>query len=84
MRSTIEMLETTDFPAIRRMELQTLQVNSGYRCNLSCLHCHVAAGPHRTEMMSEELIDLVIEVVKKNNIQTLRLNRGCTRNASSI
>ena len=42
----------TDFPPIRRRKLETLQVNLGYRCNQSCTHCHVAAGPNRTEQMS--------------------------------
>lgn len=76
MKSTIEMLEVTDFPFIQREQLLTLQVNLGYRCNLSCVHCHVAAGPHRTEMMSEELVELVIEVLKKKNIQSLDLTGG--------
>ena len=40
------------FPAIRRGRLDTLQVNVGYRCNQSCVHCHVGASPHRTEEMS--------------------------------
>ncbi len=76
MKSTIELLEVTDFPFIQREQLLTLQVNLGYRCNLSCVHCHVAAGPHRTEMMSEELVELVIEVLKKKNIQSLDLTGG--------
>ena len=51
MHAVLPLLQTTDFPAIRRGPLDTVQVNLGYRCNQSCLHCHVNAGPKRTEMM---------------------------------
>ena len=51
MHDTLPLLERTPFPAIRRTRLDTLQVNLGYQCNQSCLHCHVNAGPNRTEMM---------------------------------
>ena len=37
-------------------QLQTLQVNLGYRCNQSCSHCHVDAGPWRTEMMAADQV----------------------------
>ena len=40
------------FPPLRRGRLDTLQVNVGYRCNQSCVHCHVNAGPNRTEEMT--------------------------------
>ena len=49
MHATLPLLKDTDFPAIHRGQLTTLQVNLGYRCNLSCVHCHVNAGPGRTE-----------------------------------
>ncbi|MDQ6968237.1 MAG: radical SAM protein, partial [Mariprofundaceae bacterium] len=45
------LLEKTDFPAIRRGKLTTLQVNLGYLCNQTCVHCHVDAGPRRKEIM---------------------------------
>ena len=51
MRDTLPLLEQISFPAIRRGKLETLQVNVGYRCNQSCFHCHVNAGPTRTEEM---------------------------------
>ncbi len=49
--------QDTDFPPIRRRSLDTLQVNLGYKCNQSCLHCHVNAGPNRTEMMDADTVD---------------------------
>lgn len=76
MKSTIELLEFTDFPAIKRRELSTLQVNLGYLCNMSCVHCHVAASPYRTEMMSRELVELIVQVLETQNIDTLDLTGG--------
>lgn len=76
MRATLPLLRATDFPAIRRHTLETLQVNLGYRCNQSCLHCHVNAGPNRTEMMDRPTIDLVIDVLKQRRPQTLDLTGG--------
>ena len=54
MHATLPLLVSTEFPPIRRARLETLQVNLGYRCNQSCVHCHVNAGPRRTEEMSAE------------------------------
>ena len=47
MHATLPRLTQTDFPSINRDRLETLQVNLGYLCNQSCLHCHVNAGPTR-------------------------------------
>ena len=55
MLDTRPLLLKSDFPLIKRSTLETLQVNLGYKCNLSCTHCHVNAGPNRTEQMSLEL-----------------------------
>ena len=52
MHATLPLMRRYGFPALRRGRLETLQVNLGYKCNQSCLHCHVNAGPTRTEMMS--------------------------------
>ena len=63
MRNTLPLLDKIRFPAIRRGKLETLQINVGYRCNQSCVHCHVNAGPGRSEEMGGETIDLVLEVL---------------------
>lgn len=76
MHATLPLLEATDFPAIRRGDLQTLQVNLGYLCNQSCVHCHVNAGPTRTEMMSDDLIDLIPRVLQARDISLLDLTGG--------
>jgi len=76
MHSTIEKLSVTDFPAIRRGKLDTLQVNLGYLCNLSCLHCHVNAGPTRKELMNKQTIDDVFAFIDQQGIKTLDLTGG--------
>jgi radical SAM/Cys-rich protein len=76
MHATLPLLRQTDFPAIARKSLTTLQVNLGYRCNQSCLHCHVNAGPNRSEEMTSETIDLILDYCRTNAIQTLDLTGG--------
>lgn len=76
MHATLPLLETTDFPAIRRRATETLQVNLGYKCNQSCLHCHVNAGPARTELMSQDTINQVITYLKAAGIKTLDITGG--------
>lgn len=76
MHATLPLLEVSDFPPIRRDSLHTLQVNLGYRCNQRCLHCHVNAGPTRTEMMDDENIALLPRVLKAREIQLLDLTGG--------
>ena len=76
MRDTRPLLLATDFPSIQRDELATLQVNLGYLCNLSCVHCHVNAGPTRTELMSEETMEQVLSLVQRSGVKTLDLTGG--------
>jgi radical SAM/Cys-rich protein len=76
MHATLPLLVATDFPAIRRQRLETLQVNLGYKCNQSCLHCHVAAGPNRTEMMDAEQAALVLQVLQARRVPVLDLTGG--------
>ena len=61
MHPTFPLLKATDFPAIRRQTLDTLQVNLGYKCNQSCLHCHVGAGPNRIEMMDAAIVWMAVQ-----------------------
>jgi len=67
---------TTDFPPVQRGQLDILQVNLGYRCNLSCTHCHVNAGPNRTEEMSWHTVQQVLDVIRKRKPRTLDLTGG--------
>ena len=76
MHATLPRLEVSEFPAIRRRRLETLQVNLGYKCNQTCVHCHVNAGPTRTEMMDRETISEVIAFLKASGIKTLDVTGG--------
>ncbi len=76
MHATLPLLRATDFPAIHRSTLETLQVNLGYRCNQSCTHCHVAAGPNRTEQMSAQNVDAVVAFLATHRIPTLDVTGG--------
>ena len=76
MLDTRPLLLQSDFPAIHRLKLETLQVNLGYLCNLSCTHCHVNAGPTRTELMDRKTVDLVLEFIARKNITSLDLTGG--------
>ncbi|MDX2464844.1 MAG: arsenosugar biosynthesis radical SAM protein ArsS [Porticoccus sp.] len=76
MHATLSLLEVTDFPPIQRQSLETLQVNLGYKCNQRCLHCHVNAGPHRTEMMDRDTLELIVPTIKARGIKTLDLTGG--------
>src|SRR5437667_7895511 len=76
MRDPWPRLEQMSFPAIRRGRLDTLQVNVGYRCNQSCVHCHVNAGPHRTEEMDGTIIDLALDFLARRRLSTLDITGG--------
>lgn len=76
MMDTRPLLLDTDFPAVKRGQVNVLQVNLGYLCNLSCVHCHVNAGPTRTELMTRENIDQVLALLQRSDIQTLDLTGG--------
>jgi len=77
MRDTLPLLLIDEiFPALERDRLQTLQMNLGYLCNLSCIHCHVAAGPKRTELMDRQTMELALAVAEQHGVQTLDLTGG--------
>jgi radical SAM/Cys-rich protein len=56
--------------------LHCLQMNLGYLCNLSCSHCHLEAGPQRTEIMSREVIDDCLAFMKKEAVRVLDITGG--------
>jgi len=73
---TLPLLNRLDFPPIKRRALDTLQVNLTYECNQRCLHCHVNAGPTRTEAMTDEVIEDLYRVLDAHSVQTLDLTGG--------
>ena len=76
MHKMLPLLEKTDFPAIRRTTLNTLQVNLGYKCNQACYHCHVNSSPRRKEMMDKETIDLVLSFLRDSQAKSLDMTGG--------
>jgi len=48
---------------LTKNKITVLQINLGKRCNLACSHCHVEAGPKRTEELSPEICDQLIELI---------------------
>ncbi|MCP3957919.1 MAG: radical SAM protein, partial [bacterium] len=76
MHDTLPLLLETDFPRLSRRSLGVLQVNLGYRCNQTCVHCHVNAGPHRQESMSRETAEQVLELVRAHRPHTVYLTGG--------
>ncbi len=76
MHATLPLLQATDFPPLARTRLETLQVNLGYRCNQSCLHCHVNAGPSRKEQMDAATLDGVLALLAASDVSTLDITGG--------
>ena len=76
MKDTWQLLDAIPFPPLTRGRLDTLQVNLGYRCNQSCVHCHVNAGPNRTEEMDSATADIVIDFLARRRISTLDITGG--------
>lgn len=70
------LLAEYTFPPLKRASLDTLQVNVGYLCNQVCLHCHVNAGPKRTEIMSLEVVDDLLKFIRARQIKVLDLTGG--------
>lgn len=76
MHAILPRLAASDFPPLVRKRLDTLQVNLGYRCNQACVHCHVNAGPTRTEAMSDETLATVLEFIDATGVPTLDITGG--------
>jgi len=76
MHAMLPLLKESDFPAISRGRLETLQVNLGYLCNQTCLHCHVNAGPRRKEIMAQDTVQTVLDFLADQQIKILDLTGG--------
>jgi radical SAM/Cys-rich protein len=76
MHATLPLLVGTDFPALRRRAVETLQVNLGYVCNQTCVHCHVNAGPKRTETMARGTVEKMLAYLFASGAGILDLTGG--------
>jgi radical SAM/Cys-rich protein len=75
-RSFETALEATGLYPLRPRSTDILQINIGKKCNQTCGHCHVDAGPDRTEMMPAAVIDACLAVLAANRIPTLDITGG--------
>ena len=82
MEDTRPLLLETDFPPLIRARLETLQVNLGYLCNLSCTHCHVNAGLQRCQLMARDVVDQVLEFMHVHGATCFDLTGGALDDAS--
>ncbi|WP_123632073.1 arsenosugar biosynthesis radical SAM (seleno)protein ArsS [Salinisphaera orenii] len=76
MPGAVQAQAPTDFPPIRRGALHTLQMNLGYLCNIACTHCHVEAGPKRTELMDRATMDVALDFMRAQGIRCLDVTGG--------
>jgi radical SAM/Cys-rich protein len=76
MSSLLERLDSVSFPAINRQQLDTVQVNVGYRCNQACHHCHVDAGPKRREEMNRETAQQVLRFLEMSGASAFDITGG--------
>jgi len=70
-----KLVQTGQWP-LRAAGIETLQVNVGKLCNQACRHCHVDAGPGRTEIMTRETAERVVEVLRRYNIANVDITGG--------
>ena len=77
LRTSFEdALEGSGLLPLRSTGIEILQVNVGKKCNQTCRHCHVDAGPDRTEMMPDAVVDRVLEIVESTDIPVLDITGG--------
>jgi len=62
--------------ALKAESVEILQINIGYRCNLECKHCHVEAGPLRSEIMPNAIMEQCLKVLKAHPIPTIDITGG--------
>jgi radical SAM/Cys-rich protein len=72
-----ERLKRTGYFPVKACPVEILQINVGRKCNLFCRHCHVDAGPERTELMSRQTMSGCLEAIRRNpSIKTIDVTGG--------
>ncbi|AFY36596.1 Radical SAM domain protein [[Leptolyngbya] sp. PCC 7376] len=76
-KTTVTPFENKISQPLTKQPITTLQINLGKKCNLACIHCHVEAGPKRTEELSPEICDQLLELLRRfPQIKTVDLTGG--------
>lgn len=73
---SFEQATTTSGVPLRARAVETLQINLGKRCNQTCRHCHVDAGPDRREVMSDAVVDACLRFLDQPSLRTLDVTGG--------
>ena len=68
--------EAAGLTGLKRTALEIIQINVGKLCNQACLHCHVDAGPQRTEIMDRRTAELALDLTRAANVQTVDITGG--------
>ncbi len=76
MDAFVERLNDCGVYPLRAAGIEILQMNITRRCNQTCKHCHVQAGPDRTEMMSRAIMTHCIEAAGRKEISTIDITGG--------
>jgi radical SAM/Cys-rich protein len=71
-----EAVRRSPLQRLRTVPVEVLQINVGKRCNQACHHCHVDAGPDRSEVMTDEVLDAVLHVLARSDIPTVDITGG--------
>ncbi len=61
---------------IKRDQTRTLQINVGLKCNQKCRHCHLDAGPERTENMTRETMLAVVDYARRSHFDMIDITGG--------
>lgn len=75
MNHFADRLQAEGLP-LHRSRTETLQINVGKLCNITCMHCHVNAGPKRTEIMTRQTVDRIIEWLDATDIPNVDITGG--------
>ncbi len=77
METNLKFLKKLQGKLLEKYPIDTLQINLGKKCNLTCTHCHVEAGPHRTEELQETALEDILTILDTHDqIQTVDLTGG--------
>ncbi|CQR70852.1 molybdenum cofactor biosynthesis protein A [Sporomusa ovata DSM 2662] len=75
MKTFCERIKETG-EKLARNKIDIVQMNVGYVCNLACKHCHVQAGPNRTEQMSAETMKACLKFISESKATTVDITGG--------
>ncbi len=75
-RSFEGSLASSGLYPLRPMRVESLQINVGKRCNQTCRHCHVDAGPDRKEVMPRPVFEACLSFLERHRVPTLDITGG--------